>query len=70
MTITHQATAPCPNCGSWYRDKEKCNKCGTVCKDPVHEDPRFIPKTTGRMWSKQHHRYLKEKEIKAGAKGG
>ena len=27
----HQADAPCPACGSWYRDKEeKCNRCGKI----------------------------------------
>jgi methionyl-tRNA synthetase len=70
MTATHQATAPCPECGSWYRDGDKCNKCGAVVDDKNTEDAKFICKTNARQWSKKHHRYLTEAEIKNGEKGG
>lgn len=31
-----QADKPCKKCGSWYRDGDKCNKCGEYM--PVPDD--------------------------------
>jgi len=73
MTITHQASSACPQCGSWYRNVDKCNRCEVVFVEPVQEKtvPRSIGvRSGGRLWSKNIGRYLTEKEIKAGMKGG
>ena len=67
---THQATAPCPSCGSWYRDVDMCNVCGKICNDPPEKEIRYVSRSTGRIWSKKYHRYLTGAEIKAGEKGG
>lgn len=71
MTITRQDNYPCPKCGSWYRNGENCNKCGKNCP-PKEEIIRASTGAirTGRQWSKKFHRYLTDKEVKAGLKGG
>lgn len=73
MTITHQASSACPQCGSWYRNVDKCNKCGVVIVEQAEE--KTVSKSIGarfggRLWSKKLGRYLTEKEIKSGMKGG
>jgi hypothetical protein len=73
MTITHQASSACSGCGSWYRNKTRCNRCGIEVIEP---EPEVICKKSigirsgGRLWSKKLGRYLTEKEIKSGMKGG
>lgn len=73
MTTTHQSSIPCPNCGSWYRNSDKCNMCGIVVEEPIVEEKSHCnigSLTGGRLWSKNLKRYLTEKEIKSGMKGG
>lgn len=72
MTITHQSIIPCPNCGSYYRNDDKCNKCNAIVDEPiVNQSHRAIGvRIGGRLWNKKLHRYLTENEIKAGMKGG
>jgi len=73
MAITHQASSACPQCGSWYRNVDKCNRCGVVIVELIQEKAvsRAIgSRSGGKLWSKKLGRYLKEKEIKSGMKGG
>jgi len=73
MTITHQASSACPQCGSWYRNVDKCNRCGVVIAEQTEEKPvsrSLGVRSGGRLWSKKLHRYLTEKEIKSRMKGG
>jgi predicted RNA-binding Zn-ribbon protein involved in translation (DUF1610 family) len=71
MTATHQVSMPCPVCGSWYRNVNRCNVCGVVVDDKIQSEPVFRPRSSiGRLWSKKYHRYLTEKEIKNGMVGG
>lgn len=73
MTITHQASSACSQCGSWYRNANNCNRCGVVIVEQTEEKTvsRLIgARSGGRLWSKKLGRYLKEKEIKSGMKGG
>lgn len=73
MTITHQTSSACPQCGSWYRNVDKCNKCGVVIVEQAEEktvSKSIGARSCGRLWSKKLGRYLTEKEIKSGMKGG
>jgi hypothetical protein len=70
MTATHQANNPCPSCGSFYRNVDKCNICGIKIEDIEEEKPLFHRENVGRQWSKKRHRYLTQDEIKNGEHGG
>jgi hypothetical protein len=71
----HQSSIPCPACGSWYRTSERaesapCNKCGTVITEPPEPELTMHRENKGRQWSKKLHRYLTQKELSQGKKGG
>ena len=57
---THQATAPCPKCGSWYRNGDECNQCREECDDPAVEDTLTYRqegrRSEGRGWDKKRHK--------------
>jgi hypothetical protein len=71
-----QSSIPCPSCGSWYRHGERpaesapCNKCQTVVIEPPDQVLTMRRENVGRQWSKKYHRYLTQKEISEGQKGG
>ncbi len=67
-----QSSIQCPGCGSWYRGLNTC-KCGTQVAEPKKKERVIrqpLAHKVGKMWNKNLHRYLTEKEIKAGMKGG
>jgi methionyl-tRNA synthetase len=67
----HQVENACPSCGSFYRRGDQCNMCGMIAPEKPEEITRIINcAPAGRLWSKSRHRYLTEKEIKAGERGG
>jgi hypothetical protein len=68
--MLHQVSNQC-ECGSYYRIKNKCNKCGKV--DTVVEEKQVftgLVTAAGPQWSKKKHRYLTSKEISQGERGG
>ena len=69
--ITHQASTHCPQCGSWYRNGDKCNACGVVIVEKEPEQEMFVSHSSaGRQWSKSLHRYLTHAEIAQGKRVG
>ena len=75
MPITHQASFPCPACGSNYRNGDNCNICRVYIKDERPSwkiENKFTSRSTtaSEIWNKANHRYLTQKEIKEGKKGG
>jgi methionyl-tRNA synthetase len=66
-----QVSIPCPKCGSYYRDNDKCNKCGEASPIKEEEKTVFVSHSdTAKEWSKKRHRYLTHDEIKNGERGG
>ena len=68
--ITHQASEPCKVCNSYYRNGDRCNKCGELIIDKRVEFIKKKPLKMKQLWSKSKHRYLAQKEIARGEKGG
>jgi hypothetical protein len=68
--MVRQVSVPCPTCGSYYRDENKCNICGTVNEVQEKDDHIVMHhENKGRQWSKKLHRYLTQKEISQGMRG-
>lgn len=70
----HQVQRACPICGSYYRIASHCNICKSISEITAGDDEpaqRFANKVhQGRQWNKKLHRYLTQKEISEGMRGG
>lgn len=74
MTDMRQVAEPCPYCGSYYRNGDRCNKCHRFVaeiatdagilndgNDPIFSMAGHAPR--GADWDKKSHRVIRRKTM-------